>query len=211
MNPDPSSINSSPLADIKVELSTEQRKQLALLRLTTSRGLLFAPKSSSKVSQFLDGAQGGISQVVNRIWSMIHEKLQASPVTAVMSLVMQTWWKQAPLRATGESVSQHVDGVMDDTIKPMIRRYPIAAALLAAGLGAAVVLARRPVGRAASAQVKPVMRRARRWLVAVLLKQLPWKSLLTSLLFATGVSKSSHREASHRHSDSRGETETSRY
>lgn len=90
---------------------------------------------------------------------------------------VQSWWRRQPWHATTELAGR---AVLAETL-PLVRRHPLWAVALGAGLGAAVVAARPWRWAAVNRRMRPIGGHVFSWVVAQL-SQVPVQMALAALL-----------------------------
>jgi hypothetical protein len=110
-------------------------------------------------------------------WRHWRRQLRRWPLTGALLAGAQDTWKRHPWRPTAEMVLQQAGAA----ILPAVRRHPVAAVALAAGLGMAVVAGRRWYAPALQGQVRSAPARLGRWLLRQL-GQAPVQAGLVGLL-----------------------------
>jgi hypothetical protein len=159
-------------------LPSSTRLDLALARIESSRASLRSvlvpapppaspPPRSPGERRFAAG------------WRHLRRRMREHPAFSVALHAADSWWQRQPLRPVIETTAGELRGA----VSPWIRRHPVLAVSLAAGLAAALVLARPWRMPAVRAQLHGAPRRAGRWLWAQL-TQAPVQSLLASLFVA---------------------------
>jgi hypothetical protein len=122
----------------------------------------------------------GVFQLPRRLralWRGVRRQLRGSPVALMALSSVQNWWQRHPWRITGELVARELHGVLT----PTVRRHPVAAALLAGGLGIALMRCRPWRWSLVANQLRPMPSRVGHWLLHQL-TQAPGQALLSSLL-----------------------------
>ncbi|WP_077035637.1 hypothetical protein [Pelomonas sp. KK5] len=118
-----------------------------------------------------------IPRRLRALWRTLRRGLRGSPVAGVALTALQQWWEGHPWRATTELVA----GELHAQVAPAVRRHPVAAMLLSAGIGLAVVAARPWRWHFVRRQVQPLPGRIVRWLFNQL-GAAPGQALLSALL-----------------------------
>lgn len=94
-------------------------------------------------------------------WRHWRRQLRRWPLTGALLAGAQDTWKHHPWRPTAELVLQQAGAA----VLPAVRRHPVAAVALAAGLGMAVVAGRRWYAPTLQGQVRSAPARLGRWLL----------------------------------------------
>lgn len=128
----------------------------ALARLQASRAQLREQLLPPAEPPAVAGRRSPSLRALLRRWRI---RLSRSPLVDVALAGLQTWWQHHPWRAPGEAVARQ----LGDTVGPLVRRHPVAAAAVAASLGAALVLGKPWRWPLVAGQIAPLPRRAVRW------------------------------------------------
>lgn len=110
-------------------------------------------------------------------WRHWRRQLRRWPLAGMLLSGVQEAWQQHPWRPTAELVAKEAGAA----VLPAVRRHPVVAVALAAGLGMAVVAGRRWYAPALQGQVRSAPARLGRWLLRQL-SQAPVQAGLFGLL-----------------------------
>ncbi len=154
-------------------------RQIALDRLAASRLRLRDQLLDVSPSRE-DHREPGMLPLPRRLralWRSARRQLRGSPLALMAVGSLQSWWQRHPWRVTGELLARELHGALT----PAVRRHPLAAALLAGGLGLALMRCRPWRWPLVANQFRPLPGRIGHWLMHQL-TQAPGQALLSSLL-----------------------------
>ena len=179
----------STSAKVSEDVSEDTRVDLALARLQASRAQLRAamlppPQTHTSSSSF------GLPRRWRAMWRAWTRSGPAALAAATAMSAVKNWWRSQPWHATTELAGR---AVLAETM-PLVRRHPLWAVMLGAGVGAAVVTARPWRWAAVNSRVRPIGGRVLRWALAQM-SQVPVQMALAALL-AQFVSQRSRSQAS---------------
>lgn len=168
-----------PVVGQSAGLSTDDRVALALLRLQQSRAQLRAAMLPPP-----DTAATGPGSAFPRRWRALWRAwTRRGPLSGLSAVAdsaagaLRGWWRSQPWHSTTEWAGRAVLG----EAAPLVRRHPLLAVALGAGLGAAVVLAKPWRWQALTRRVRPMGGSLLRWTLAQL-SQVPVQMALAGLL-----------------------------
>lgn len=151
---------------------------LALLRIEASRARLRSAMLPAPESTASDGGPGfALPKRWRAMWRAFTRSgpLATAAGTAVGAL--GNWWRSQPWHSTTEWAGR----ALLAEVQPLVRKHPLIAVALGAGLGAALVSLRPWRWRAVSQQVRPMGGHLMRWTLAQL-SQMPVQMALAALL-----------------------------
>jgi len=158
-------------------MSSLEQRHLALQRLAASRQQLRqqlldlpSPDTAAATSTLR------LPRRLRAVWRGLRSHWRGSPVAQMAMGAAQNWWQSHPWRRTSELLA----GELNCTVTPLLRRHPRASLVLALGAGLAIAAARPWRWPLVAAQVRPLPRRAGRWLLSQL-TQAPGQALLSAL------------------------------
>jgi hypothetical protein len=148
-------------------------ERLAASRLRLRDQLLDVPPSRK------DQPEPGmlLPRRLRALWRSARRHLRGSPLALMAVGSLQSWWQRHPWRITGELLARELHGALT----PAVRRHPLATALLAGGLGLALMRCRPWRWPLVANQFRPLPSRIGHWLMHQL-TQAPGQALLSSLL-----------------------------
>lgn len=157
----------------------ERKREAALQRLAASRLQLRHELIEEPVDDTGQPARKGfnIPRRLRALWRSLRRGVRGSPVAAVAMTALQEWWHGHPWRATSELVA----GELHASLRPVVRRHPLAAVLVSGALGLAVMTSKPWRWPAVRRHVQPLPGRLVRWAFHQL-GQAPGQALLSTLL-----------------------------